>query len=299
MLLTALFWSLSALTCVAMLSNGGVDAGKNVENTVGRQYLAAAFPAVSRGSGLDVRETGSTLPEGSLIVNGNGSYEEDDAEALDAMDQENDECNILDSISSGMPLVLIYHTHATESYQPVSIGNFHSIEEKGTVREVGGVLKNALEAKGISVIHDKAIHDSPSYSKSYSRSLEAAKNIIATNPSIKIIIDLHRDAAAYKGNNKQVFAANDEQAAQFSLVVGEGNENVAALKEFADKINRKANELYPGFSKGVILKEFKYNQYIADDYLLLEMGNNQNNIEEARASAMLFADVIVEILREM
>ena len=57
---------------------------------------------------------------------------------------------------SGDPLVLIYHTHATESYQPVSIGNFHSVDEKGTVREVGA-LKGALEARGISVMHDKTL----------------------------------------------------------------------------------------------------------------------------------------------
>lgn len=179
------------------------------------------------------------------------------------------------------------------------MGNFHSIDEKGTVREVGSVLKAALEGKGISVIHDKAIHNSPSYSKSYSRSLEAATKILATNPSVQIIIDLHRDAAAYTGNNKHSFMVDGKEAARFSLVVGEGNDNSDNLKAFANRINQKANSLYPGFGKGVIIKEYKYNQYIANDYILLEMGNNQNNIEEAKLSALLFADVLAEMLKEM
>lgn len=284
----------------------GKDLGNNTANVEvgpGESQIATAFPLISRGGNeahgrmliID------SLPDESQILKresdgditlGYGDTEDDQEETREKVS------DILDSVSATEPLVLIYHTHATESYQPISTGNFHSIDEKGTVREVGGVLKAALEDKGIRVIHDKAIHDSPSYSKSYSRSLEAAQKILSTNPSIKIIIDLHRDAAAYTGNNKQTFTADGKEAAQFCLVVGEGNGNANELKAFANKVNQKANNLYPGFSKGIILKEYKYNQYIADDYILLEMGNNQNNIEEVKRSAAMFADVIEEVLKD-
>jgi stage II sporulation protein P len=297
LVLILLFWCISALTCAGMLKSDIADSATCIEQEIGKHYLAAAFPAISRGGGDGIREVPVlNKAEGSLIVAGSEYKKAEEEE--EGVDEERLE-GILDSVSLTEPLVLIYHTHATESYQPVSEGNFHTVEEKGTVREVGAVLKASLEAKGISVLHDKAIHDSPSYSKSYSRSLEAIKKILGTNPSVRIIIDLHRDAASYKGNNKQAFTVGDKTAAQFCLVVGEGNENSQELKEFANKINQTANRLYPGFSKGIILKEYKYNQYIADDYILLEMGNNQNHIDEARLSATLFADVIEEVLKGM
>ncbi len=299
LLFTILFWGLSGLTCIAMLNKGIMESEMDMGREVGKQYLAAAFPAVSRSSD-SIRKSPNSTPEGeSLIIGGKESpdsetaYNDDTATFTMGGD-------ILDSVSGeGDPSVLIYHTHATESYQPVSTGNFHSMEEEGTVREVGSVLKKALEARGISVIHDKAIHDSPSYSKSYSRSLESAQKMIEAYPSIKMIIDLHRDAASYTGNTKHTFMAQGKQSAQFCLVVGEGNANAEALKSFANRINQKANSLYPGFSKGTILKEYKYNQYISDNYILLEMGNNQNSIEEAKDAAIIFAHVIAEVLKEM
>ena len=68
------------------------------------------------------------------------------------------------------PAVLILHTHATESYLPTSEGNYHSKDESNTVRDVGNILATALEKEGISVVHDKTLHDYPSYNSSYSRS---------------------------------------------------------------------------------------------------------------------------------
>ena len=172
----------------------GID-GQRLGEEVGKQYLSSVFPVISRNAGTDIREPKVSESE---------PYPQDDQELnmyenneLEPDDQENE--GIIDSINDGKSKVLIYHTHATESYQPVSEGNFHSVEEQGTVREVGKVLKEALDAEGIGVIHDKTLHDVPSYSKSYSRSMETIKRILDQNPSIKIVIDLHRDAASYSG----------------------------------------------------------------------------------------------------
>ena len=295
LLLVLLFWGVSALTSITMLNWGqGID-GQRLGEEVGKQYLSSVFPVISRNAGTDIREPKDSESE---------PYPQDDQELnmyenneLEPDDQENE--GIIDSINDGKSKVLIYHTHATESYQPVSEGNFHSVEEQGTVREVGKVLKEALDAEGIGVIHDKTLHDVPSYSKSYSRSMETIKRILDQNPSIKIVIDLHRDAASYSGNKGHKFTVDRKTCAQFCLVVGMGNENVDKLMEFANKVNQKANSLYPGFSRGIIKKEYKYNQYIRDNYLLLEMGNNQNRIEEAKESAKYFAKVLAEIIKEM
>jgi stage II sporulation protein P len=197
------------------------------------------------------------------------------------------------------PVVIIYHTHATESYQPVSEGNFHTLEEYGTVREVGNVMAAELEAKGIQVIHDKTIHDYPSYSKSYSRSLETVKTLMGNNESTKIIIDLHRDAAAYTGNNPKVVKINNEDVAQYSLVVGTGNPNVEALRTFAGYINSKAEEMYPGLAGRIIEKEYKFNQHVSDYHLLLEAGNNENTIDQAKRLGKCFANVLAEAIKEI
>jgi stage II sporulation protein P len=295
LLFTLLFWGLTGLTTFAMLNADIAVKGQDLGEEVGKKYLVAAFPVISRSTGSEVRETpddnGGNNPISEIEQGSNAEVYKDATEA--------GESTVIDSASNGEPLVLIYHTHATESYQPFSDGNFHIIEEAGTVREVGTVLQKVLESKGVKVIHNKTLHDNPSYSKSYSRSAETAQSILKANPSIKIVIDLHRDAASYTGNKGHRFNVNGKTAAQFCLVVGQGNDNFLELMAFANKVNQKANDLYPGFSRGVIQKEYKYNQYLADNYILLEMGNNQNNIEEAKLSAVLFAEALAEIIAEM
>lgn len=296
LLFTLIFWMIAGLATAWFVHANSSELGNNIGTEVGKQYLATAFPAISRSAGSQMREENPTADGNqgktveSLILN-----QQTVPESVEPAESG----LVVDSASGGAPKILIYHTHATESYQPVSEGNFHSIDEKGTVREVGEVLKSALEARGISVIHDKTLHDSPSYNKSYSRSIETVEAILRANPSIEIVIDLHRDAASYTGNIGHTFMVDGKTAAQFKLVVGKGNENATELLAFANRMNQKANALYPGFSRGIIEKDYKFNQSINDHCLLLEMGNNQNTIEEAKTAAIYFADALVELLEEL
>lgn len=200
------------------------------------------------------------------------------------------------TISDTKPLVIIYHTHATESYQPASEGNFHIIQESSSVREVGNVLTQALQEKGIQVVHDKTLHDNPSYNQSYSRSLETINNLLAKYPDAAMVIDLHRDAAAYTGGAGKTVLVNGETVAKYALVVGNGNANAQKLKDFAGNINKTAESMYSGFGGKIIEKAYKFNQYVSDKHILLEIGNNENNIKEANACARYFAEVIAEIL---
>ncbi len=203
------------------------------------------------------------------------------------------------NIDYSKPVVIIYHTHATESYQPVTEGNFHTLDEYGTVREVGDVLTQELEALGIQVIHDKTIHDYPSYNQSYTRSLETIQTLMGSNESARIIIDLHRDAAAYSGNVAKTVTINKDNVANYSLVIGTGNPNVEALRLFANHVNGAAKELYPGFGGKIIEKQYKFNQYVSDYYLLLEVGNNQNTIEQAKLTGKYFAKVMAKAIKEI
>jgi len=204
------------------------------------------------------------------------------------------------NIDQSKPVVIIYHTHATESYQPVTEGNFHALKEYGTVREVGNVLAKELEQSGIQVIHDKTIHDSPSYNQSYTRSLETIQNLMGSIESDRIIlIDLHRDAAGYVGNVAKTVAIKKDTLAGYSLVIGTGNPNVDALRKFAGKINKTAEELYPGFGGRIIEKQYKFNQYVSDYHMLLEVGNNENTIGQAKLTGKYFARVLSEVINDL
>ncbi len=201
-------------------------------------------------------------------------------------------------IDASKPVVIIYHTHATESYLPVSEGNFHAIAEKATVRQVGDALEKELEAQGIQVIHDKTLHDSPSYNKSYNRSLETIKGLIASTKAPKIVIDLHRDAAGYTKNQPQIATVDGSKVAKYGFVVGTQNENVKALRVLADYMIEKSNKKYPGIARDVIEKPYKFNEYVSDYYMLLEVGNNQNHIDESVAAAQCFGKVLAEAIKD-
>ncbi|MBQ4504267.1 MAG: stage II sporulation protein P, partial [Firmicutes bacterium] len=151
------------------------------------------------------------------------------------------ELQIADSVKS--PQVLIYHTHTTESYQPVTEGNFHSVNKIGTVREVGDVLAERLEELGYQVIHDETIHDHPSYSQSYSRSLETAMEYLHQYPEIALVVDLHRDAAGYAGSVGKVHSIEGKNSAAYGYVIGHGNPNLEALMKTVEDLNRIADQV--------------------------------------------------------
>jgi stage II sporulation protein P len=239
-----------------------------------------------------------------VILDGSDSTGEDNTgqaeqDVVDTETPETAEPPDTTDIDYEKPVVLIYHTHATESYQPVEEGNFHSLKEYGTVREVGDALAEELEAKGIQVIHDKTLHDSPSYNQSYTRSLETVKKLMGSNASNMIVIDLHRDAAAYSGNTSKTTTIKKDTVAKYSLVIGTGNPNLEALKSFANQVNQTAEETYPGFGGRIIEKQYKFNQYVSDHHLLLEVGNNQNTIEQAKLTGKYFGDVLAKVIKDM
>ena len=196
------------------------------------------------------------------------------------------------------PMVIIYHTHSSESYRPYTGSNYHREAEEGTVRDVGNILEKELESKGINVIHDKTIHDRPSYNESYERSLSTINELTKEYPSAVYIIDLHRDAAPSSAKEGKSLTIDNQKVAKFSMVVGQANDNYSKLYAFAKKVSSKAEELYPGFGGEIIQQNYFYNEFVSDKAILLEVGDNKNTIEEARACGEYFADVLSEIIEE-
>lgn len=222
--------------------------------------------------------------------------EEEQPGQSESESEQTQEIKVADSVKS--PQVLIYHTHTTESYQPVTEGNFHSVDKPGTVREVGDVLAERLEQLGYQVIHDETIHDHPSYSQSYSRSLETAMEYLHLYPDIALVVDLHRDAAGYAGSVGKVHSVEGKNTAAYGYVIGHGNPNLSALQSLVETLNRKAEALYPGFTGKIIDKDYKFNQYISDHHVLVEVGNNENTIEQARMTGYYLAEIFAAYLKE-
>lgn len=196
---------------------------------------------------------------------------------------------------SSKPLVLIYHTHGTESYLPAKSGNYHTTKEENSVRDVGNILEESLAEEGIMSIHDKTIHDNPSYDGSYDRSFNQVKKILAEYPSIVCIIDLHRDAIAgdYAGDTAEVYG---KTAATYSYVLSNTTDTYADNKAFLRKLNDIAGRDYDGYTGKVLQRPYWYNQEICGKAVLIEMGNNRNRIEDVRNTAWLFGKILAKAL---
>src|SRR5690554_2437654 len=159
------------------------------------------------------------------------------------------------------PLVLIYHTHTTESYTSSSkskidyISPWRTLDEDKNMTRIGKEVKNILENQyGIKVIHNTTVHDYPDYSVSYTRSLQTIEKVLKDNPTIKYVFDLHRDGLANtkKNREKYVTAFGEQEVAKVMMVVGNDNFNTEQNKSFAKSIQEKLDNDYPGITKELL-----------------------------------------------
>ena len=198
--------------------------------------------------------------------------------------------------------VLIFHTHTCESYTPSEkyqyqqTGNYRTTDLNYTVSRVGDELENYLNQYGFNVIHDKTYHDYPAYSGSYTRSAKTVNNIVQTNSS-DIIIDLHRDAIGSKSNYDPSVKIGDEVAAQLMFVIGTNggglyHPNWQSNLKFAIQLQQKANELYPGLFKPMIVRNSRYNQHLGSAACIIEVGATGNTLEQCMTSMKYFAKVL-------
>ncbi|MFI3325590.1 MAG: stage II sporulation protein P [Clostridia bacterium] len=210
------------------------------------------------------------------------------------------------------PVVLIYHTHTTESYLSGFTGYYYTDETfknsdpDRSVVMVGEALQEALAEYGIIAIHDTTIHDSPVYSGSYTRSLETIEENLEKYPSIQITIDVHRDSfTASDGTKyKPTVTIDGQDAAQIMIITGADPtgeldfDNWEDNLIFATKIQSVASEMYPGLMRPLMFCQRKYNMDVTTGSLLFEIGNEVNTFAEAKYSATLIADVLYAVLME-
>ncbi len=209
------------------------------------------------------------------------------------------------------PQVLILHTHTTESYM-LHENDYYTLNDSSRTTDeslnmiaIGEVFKNELTKAGIGVIHDKTVHDYPSYTGSYSRSAKSVKADLQANKSIKVVIDLHRDAIT--GDNKEKFKPiaeiNGKKYAQVMLVMGSetggisGHPNWLENLSLAAKYQQTMEVKYPGLARFILLNSAKYNQNLSNGYLLLEVGSEANTLTEAKNSAAAAAECLAQLLK--
>ena len=254
-------------------------------------------------------------PEGAIYFSEEEEYKAEDADTIIEGDKANTEAGFSDisdparlEIEKKAPSILILHTHSTETYAPYKENNYHSSSNKENLIQVGSIMTDLLESKyKYNVIHDITKHDSASYADSY---INAQKTIISQldkNPTVKVVLDVHRDSMPASSEKdraakKMDYTAtiNGKKAAKVSFVIGPDNKNYAELKNFAAYVQKKMDKLYPGlFFKTVIKPKGKYNQFYRDHTLLIELGSTFNTDQEAKYSAELLGNTIGEVLKDL
>ena len=214
-------------------------------------------------------------------------------------------------LSEDGPQILILHTHGSEAYTPagdetiVWSGDHRTTDSRCNVVRVGDEMAEVFGQAGISVLHDRTLYDYPTYAGAYDRSLEAIQNYLKQYPSIRFILDIHRDAIEDgQGNQYKVVSAIDGEgtAAQLSIVVGSDGSGLTHPNwmenlRLAVAIQENALAKYPTLMRPVLLRNSRYNQHATPGSLLVEVGSAGNSPEEAVLAGRLFAERMTEVLQ--
>ena len=210
------------------------------------------------------------------------------------------------------PQILIVHTHGSEAYSQTDGLTYQESDPYRTTDcshnmvRVGEEMAQIFRENGFEVIHDTNLYDYPAYNGAYDRSGAAVKDWLAKYPTIKIILDVHRDALV--GNDgsiyKLVSEENGEKVAQVMLVVGTDGAG-ASHPYWIDNLAlaiRYQQELisdYVTLARPIVLRNSRYNQNLSTGSLLVEVGGHGNTLTEALAGARLFAQSVSQVLLGM
>lgn len=201
------------------------------------------------------------------------------------------------------PVVLIMHTHGSESYTDSETAGYRTQDETKNVIAVGEAIRVVLERAGITVIHDKTLCDYPEYTGAYNRSRTVIENNLLEHPEIDLVLDIHRDAVENTDGTQMRMACTleREEAAQLMLVVGtdagglehpdwQTNLSLGAI------LQMRLTAQYPDLMRPLNLRTERFNQDLAPMTLLVEVGASGNSLSEAKLGAGAFAEVLAGVL---
>ena len=206
------------------------------------------------------------------------------------------------------PQILILHSHGSEAYTPQGEQDtytpsdpYRTTDCAHNVVRVGEEMARVFREAGFSVVHDTNLYDYPAYNGAYDRSLEATQRWLTQFPSVKIVLDVHRDAL---GDEETIYKVISEEkqgtAAQVMLVVGTDNGGFHPLWEenlsFALHLQQQLLDDYDHLARPIVLRSSRFNQQLSVGSVLVEVGTHGNTLDEALLGARLFAQSAAEVL---
>ncbi len=215
-------------------------------------------------------------------------------------------------ITEGEPLVLIYHTHTTESYEPEDRPFYDSgfqsrtTDPSKSVVAVGDEICRQLEAAGIPYIHDTLLHDYVSYNGAYDSSRATVKELLAKYPSIKVALDIHRDGLQREDGTRlsPVAEIDGREAAQIMIISGcdDGSLGIPEYIKnfhFACALQQQLEGSFPGLTRPILFDYRHYNQDLTSGgSLLIEMGSHGNSLSQALYSGELVGKGLAKVLTD-
>lgn len=206
------------------------------------------------------------------------------------------------SHDTSTPQILIYHTHSQEGYSDSVPG-----DSSTSVVGVGDYLTRILtEQYGLNVIHHKGEYDVGDRDHAYSKAGPGLEQILKENPSIEVVIDLHRDGV--REDTRLVTDLNGAQTAQIMFFNGLSrttstgdigylnNPYIADNLSMSFQMQLKAAEYYPGLTRRIYLKSYRYNMHYCPKTLLVEVGAQTNTVQEAMNAMVPLADILNKVL---
>lgn len=213
-------------------------------------------------------------------------------------------------VDSDEPQVLILHTHATETYQTwpdlIYDPDFTARTQNTALNmcAVGEKMTQVLNEAGINTLHDTTLHDSPSYTESYDRSYATTQAYLEKYPSIKVVLDVHRDAIEDSDGTrvKPLCTINGEDTAQVMIIAGCDNGSSIRLPNwrlnlrFAAAWEEAMESRTPGLTRPVMCAYRYYNQDLTTGSLLIEVGGHANTLDEAKRAGRMAAQALAALL---
>lgn len=211
--------------------------------------------------------------------------------------------NKFNYIENSNPLIYIYNTHDQEDYLSNYIDGY---DLEPNIISVSNLLRDELNKNGLlTIVEDRRVSSDrrklgKTFVQSYEVSREYVKDVLGKYSNLKLIIDLHRDAVDRKNS---YITYNSVNYAKVLFVMGKRYDNYKINLELANKISASLNSKVPNISKGIRLKDVDghngiYNQDLDTHMILLELGSNNNSVDEIYNTIMVLVPSIKEVLYE-
>lgn len=213
--------------------------------------------------------------------------------------------------NSPQPQVLIYHTHTTESFEPYTRDFYDkdftckTTDITMNMVAVGNEIQAQLEQAGICTLHDTTVHDYPSYNGAYQSSRETVSEILEKYPSIKVVLDVHRDGIERSDGTRiaPVVEIDGKRAAQIMIISCCDNDgNLPKFREnfkLACLFQSQLETDFQGITRPILFDYRFYNQDLSVGSLLIEIGSHGNSIDEAKYSGELVGKSIANALEKL